>query len=118
MIGNESWLNPNIYSSEVFPSEYNVYRKDGPDGYRGVFIACHHKLTSSQVTLNGNSSKLIATQLQLDDTSIIICAVYRPPKPNNLELVNLCASISKVIQDNPNSTVYIAGDFNLPNINW
>jgi len=27
MIGNESWLNPNIYSSEEFPSEYNVLEK-------------------------------------------------------------------------------------------
>ena len=72
MIGNKSWLNSNIYSSEVFPSEYNVYRKDRFDGYGGVFIACYHKPTSSQVTLDGNSSELIATQLQLDDTSINI----------------------------------------------
>jgi len=54
----------------------------------------------------------------LDNASIIICAVYRPPKPDSLELTNLCASISKVIQDNPSSSIYLAGDFNLPNINW
>ena len=49
MIGNESWLYPNIYSSEVFPSEYNVFRKDRSDGYGGAFIACHNKLTSFQL---------------------------------------------------------------------
>ena len=66
MVGNESWLNPNIYSSEVFPSEYNVFRKDRSDGYERVFIASHNKLTSFQLTLNENSSsELIATQLQL-----------------------------------------------------
>jgi len=120
MIGNESWLNPNIYSSEVFPPEYNVFRKDRSDGYGGVFIACHNKLTTFQLTLNENtSSELIATQIQLDNTSIIICAVYRPPKPDSIELANLCASVSKIMQDNPTSTIYVApGDFNLPNINW
>jgi len=44
MIGNESWLNPNIYLGEVFPSEYKVFRKDRSDGYGGVFIACNNKL--------------------------------------------------------------------------
>jgi len=110
IIGNESWLNPNIYSIEVFPSEYNVFRKDRPD-YGGVSIACHNKLTSFQLTPSENSgSELITIQLQL----IIICAVNCPPKPDSLELTNLCASISKAIQDNPSSTIYVAGAFNLP----
>jgi len=116
MIGNESWLNPKIYSSDLVPSEYNVFRKDRSDGYGGV---CHNKLTSFQLTLEENSSsELIVIRLQLHNVSIIICAVYRPPKPDSLEFTNLCASISKVIQDNPSSTIYVAGDFKLLNINW
>ena len=71
MIGNESWLNPNIYSGEVFPSEYNAFRKDRSDCYGGVIIACHNKLTSFQLTLDDNSSsELIVIQLQLDNTYI------------------------------------------------
>jgi len=90
----------------VFPSEYNVFKKDRSDGYGEVFIACHNKLTSFHLTLDENSnSELIATQLQLDNTSIIICAIYRQPKPDSIEFTNLCASISKVIQDNPTSTI-------------
>ena len=103
MIGNESWPNPNIYSSEVFPSEYNVFRADG---YGGVFITCHNKLTL--FTLDDNSSSEL----------IVICAIYRPPKPDSLELTNLCTSVSKVPHDNPSFTIYVAGDFNLPNLNW
>ena len=55
MIGNESWVNPSIYTSEVFPPTYDVYRKDRSDGYGGVFIACLHKLTSSHLTLDDNN---------------------------------------------------------------
>jgi len=77
MIGYESWLNPIIYSSDLFPSEYNTFRKDRSDGYGGVLIACHSKLTSFQLTLEENSSsELILILLQLDNASIIICAVY------------------------------------------
>ncbi len=36
VIGNESWLNPNIASSEIFPENYNVLRKDRIDGYGGL----------------------------------------------------------------------------------
>jgi len=60
MIGNESWLSPSIYTSKVFPPTYNVYRKDRSDGYGGVFIACHHELTSLHLTLDdSNGNELI-----------------------------------------------------------
>lgn len=46
ILGNESWLNPNILSSEVFPANYTVYRKDRnskcPGG--GVFQAVKNDL--------------------------------------------------------------------------
>ena len=34
-IGNETWLNSNITSSEIFPSQYDIIRKDRHDGYGG-----------------------------------------------------------------------------------
>ena len=34
----ESWLNPDILSSELFPDGYSIYRRDREDGYGGVFI--------------------------------------------------------------------------------
>ena len=46
ILGNKSWLNPNILSSEVFPANYTVYRKDRnskcPGG--GVFQAVNNDL--------------------------------------------------------------------------
>ena len=52
VFGSESWLKPNILSSEMFPSGYTVYQKDRHDGYGGVFIACRNTLISSKLQLN------------------------------------------------------------------
>ena len=39
VIGTESWLNPSIKPQEVFPSDFNCYRKDRSTGEGGgVFI--------------------------------------------------------------------------------
>jgi len=40
ILGNESWLSPDIKSSEIFPDNYNIYRKDRiSDNHGGVFQA-------------------------------------------------------------------------------
>ena len=41
IVGTETWLSPDISNNEVIPAEwnYNIYRKDRPDGYGGVMIA-------------------------------------------------------------------------------
>ena len=45
----ESWLTPSIYSNEIFPDNYNVFKKDCLDGYVGVFLAVRN---SSQLISN------------------------------------------------------------------
>ena len=40
IVGTESWLTPAVNSSKFFPSIYNIYRHDHPDGCGGVFLAC------------------------------------------------------------------------------
>ena len=51
ILGNESWLNPEITSSEIFPEGYTVFRKDRAEGQtgggvfqaiKGDIIATHH----------------------------------------------------------------------------
>ena len=52
IIGTESWLTPEISSSEVFPDRYNVFRKDrkGKVG-GGVFILAKKELVCSEIEL-------------------------------------------------------------------
>lgn len=110
-------LNPNILSSEMFPSGYTVYRKDRHDGYGGVFIACRNTLTSSKLQLNETPSELVACQIQLaDHSSLIVCSIYRPHSSNDSHLEKLCNQLSQICSNHPNSALWIAGDANLPDI--
>ena len=49
---------------------------------------------------------------------MIICSLYRPPRNDYLYMETLCNTLVKVAKANPNSPIWIAGDVNLPNINW
>ena len=63
--GTESWLNPDILSSELFPSGYSVYHHDREDGYGGVFIACQDSLTSCNLEIPNNSCEIVACEIEL-----------------------------------------------------
>ena len=40
ILGNESWLTPDIKNSEIFPDSFDAIRKDRVgDGHGGIFIA-------------------------------------------------------------------------------
>lgn len=48
-IGTETWLNASITDSEIFPSNYNVYRKDREKTGGGVLVAISKIFLSSSV---------------------------------------------------------------------
>ena len=51
IIGSESWISPAVHSDELFPANYNVYRKDREDAYGGVFILYSKRLFSENLPL-------------------------------------------------------------------
>ena len=58
ILGNESWLYPDIKSSEIFPDNYNIYRKDRiSDNHGGVFHAVKKDIkVTHRDDLNANRS--------------------------------------------------------------
>ena len=120
IIGCESWLSPSIVSSEIFPQQYQVYRKDRLDGYGGVFIACHNSLLSTALEYHTTSlCELVVCKIPLaTDPPLIICSVYRPPNVDIPYLENLCTVLRDIMDHNPGSIVWIVGDANFPNIDW
>jgi len=69
-----------IYSGELFPTDYTVYRKDHPDGYRGEFMACRESHASYRLDLTVCSYGHVVCEIKLaDNTSLIVCSIYRPP---------------------------------------
>ena len=61
----------------------------------------------------------MACEIELPNHSpLIIAALYRPPY-NDIEYrENLCDSLNRIITKYKNPTVWLAGDLNLPNIDW
>ena len=105
--GTESWLTPTVYSSELFPTNYILNRKDRDDGYGGVFLACRDALPCEPVHINSRC-EIVANRIQLYDHShLMICCIYRPPN-----------SMEEVIEKYPRDMVWITGDINLPHVDW
>lgn len=53
-----------------------------------------------------------------DNKSLIVASTYRPPNNNSDYASELCRCISDICRDHPNSTIWVGGDFNLPDIDW
>jgi len=116
IFGSESWLKDVIYSNELFPTDYTVYH---PDGYGGVFVACWESYASYRLDLADCSCELVVCEIKLaDNTSLIVCSVYRPPSTDEYYLQKFCSELDATISSHPSSTIWIAGDVNLPDINW
>jgi hypothetical protein len=121
VLGNESWLTPDIGNSEIFPNDYNVFRKDRPDGYGGVFQAIKKDLIVTQRLELDTDCEIIWTQCQLADKkakSILLGSFYRPNAHDIKSLHELDNSLSALGDKLHRHNVVLAGDFNAPNILW
>ena len=52
VVGSESWLSHSIINSEVFPSNFTVFRKDQDGGHGRVFIACRSSIECKSIENN------------------------------------------------------------------
>lgn len=62
LIGTETWLNNGIHSSEIFPPNYAVIRKDRGDGYGGVLLAVHKDYIFDQLESDGTTESIFIKQ--------------------------------------------------------
>ena len=83
------------------------------------YVACHDTLASHDALLNECTFELVACQIQpANHSSLIACSIYHPPSSSAMYLKDLCQQIEKIKEKFPNSAVWIAGDADLPDINW
>ena len=116
--GCESWLTSSIQSAEVFPNDLKIFRRDRSDGYGGVFIACWETLISEELVHEENIEAVICRIKVKRNKPLVICCVYRPPNNDLLYMEKLCNLLEGTIRNNCDGPIWIAGDINLPNINW
>ena len=91
-----------------------MFSKDRTDGYGDVFLALNCFICS-EISLH-TSCEIVACKVEVCGTSLIVRAIYRPPNNDDVYLNELCKVLYEIILKNPKLPIWIAGDFNLPNI--
>ena len=127
MIGSESWLNPSISSSEVFPGNYISYRNDRSNKEGGgVFLLISDIYVSHEPEelKAGNDCELVWAKMKIKGTNdLYIGSFYKPPdkdrpdkdRPDYLDQLQKYMSI---IPTQNGAHLWIGGDFNLADIDW
>ncbi len=115
--GCETWLKPSISQGEIFPQDYDVYRCDRKDGYGGVLLGIHNSLINHQLVIK-TDAEFVAAKIINGKQSIIVASLYRPTDNNQVYMDELNRTILHLCQNNPGAAIWIAGDLNLPDVDW
>ena len=96
-----------------------MHRKDRTDKRGGgVLIAVRNTITSTHDTTLDVDAEVLWCSIKLQNQkSMAIGAFYRPPNTGAEVLDQLQISLSK-FADNCKKTIILAGEFNLPDIDW
>ena len=122
IIGTEIHLDSSINSSELFPPNYSVIRKDRDfdNSKGGVLIALKSDLIGTHRTDLNSNCEIIWVTIKIQGTKdITIGAFYRSPQFGNTSeyMHELRESIKKIKHSNKKH-IWLGGDFNLPDIDW
>lgn len=93
ILGTETWLRPDILSSEIFPSTYTVYRKDRKDGYGGVLIAVKSNIISEELNITTDAESIYVKLSIAGNKTILLGCLYRPPNSDINYIDNMCTTI-------------------------
>ena len=121
ILGQECKLNTEFASSEIFPSDYTVLRKDRSEGGGGVFILVRKYIVCSEETLSDfkTNCEIIWTQIKITGSKTLnIASVYRSPNSSISYMEELREHMLKVYEKYPKANFLIGGDMNLTCIDW
>jgi len=82
LIFTETWLNDNIYSSELGLYDYIIYRYDRNEKTNslsrggGVLIAIHKSLPSKPLIVENNNLEILFVLIKLHNQSVIILCIF------------------------------------------
>ena len=122
IIGMETWLHDGIRTQEFLPENlgYCVYRSDrkkGSDHHGGVLTCVTKWLISDPVPESETDCEILWVKINLVGVnSLLVGAFYRPHMQDDKAIEQLNLSLQGL--NRSNATVWQAGDFNAPHIDW
>ena len=120
ILGNESWLTPDIKKSEIFPDSFDANRKDRVgDAHGGVFIAFRRDPLCMETPELDTKCEVIWCKLNIIGCrTLYLGSFYRPPNRTEKEYLEAFNISLTRIMSNKNAHVLVGGDFNCGNIEW
>ena len=121
----ETHLNASVHNGELLdPMLFDIYRNDRDLSGGGVLIAISTRFFHSAVEFESFVASplevvvVFVPRQNLVKADVILVCIYIPPSTSHLAIEPLSELLSRLTQKYRNSTIYIAGDFNMPDINW
>jgi len=111
---NLTYVDECYLSAEIFPKDYNVFRKDWIGGAGGVFICVKKSFSVAEdLTLNVDA-ELVWVNLTLSNMKQLhLCSFYHPPDNISHPLHELQASLNNLVNQSHSSLdIILLGDFN------
>ncbi|PFX15492.1 putative RNA-directed DNA polymerase from transposon BS [Stylophora pistillata] len=121
IIRTESKLDESIKNSEVFPSDYEIFRKDRIDANPGggVFIAVHNSIIATRQAKFDCQAEALWIKIEMaNQKPLYIASFYPPPGSDVQPLHALNHSLDCLHGDGSFPRIIIAGDMNVPDIDW
>ena len=119
IIGCESELTKERVDSDFLPPKYLAIRLDKGKDRRGVFIAHREELVITEVKVHDTSAEFVLAKLEVNgNPDLYIAAFYRHTNADKKSLNTLYDNISQIHGGKKLPNIIVAGDFNLPDIDW
>lgn len=120
----ETWLNEDIYDSELGFNKFNVFRTDRSKDTSncemggGVLIAVNKSIQSSQVHTKVNNIESVYVNVKVKCYHFIVGLVYLPPRSTTQTISNYLEELDEVQAKYPQLDILLCGDYNLRNLIW
>ena len=120
IIGSETWLHAGIFEREFLPSGYHTLarrdRKSDPHG--GVIVIAKENIVGVDLHISTNTELAVASVQCPGKEQLIVASAYRPPTSSLEYMQEMAEKITQLYQTYPKATIWVAGDLNLPDIDW
>lgn len=115
VIITETWLHSEVVDTEIVPPGYTIVRHDRSGRGGGVAIVVKNHITFTVLPCPVDVEALWI-RIQASGNSLIVGAFYRPPNADDSVITHLQDTLARYHANN--NKIILAGDFNMPDINW